>query len=240
MLWKNLKNKTSKDMERRKAIKNIGLSFGAMAAAPSMLSLLQSCQIRETQWTPVFFTEDQGKFVKKLANTLLPTSGNLPSATEVNVHVFIDKFSQEVMSVDVKPAFREVVDKVITELLTISGEETISEVDSASYEKLLNTYLVQSKAAHEEIMRKVEEYIVQNDGELTGMDKKLSFYDFLNNFRDMAIWAYQTNEVVGETIMAYKPVPGEQRGCVDLQETTGGMAWSLPGKTKFHVYRSSF
>ena len=214
-------------MERREAIKNIGFSLGAMVAAPSVLGLLQSCQAQEEPWIPVFFTEDQGKFVKKLVNTFLPASGSLPSATEVNVHVFMDKFSQEVMSVDIKPVFRRTINQVLAELLTISGKEAIGDVNSESYEKLLNTYLVKSKTEHKKMMRKVEEYKAQNDGELTGIAKELSFYDFLNNFRDMAVWAYKTNEVVGETIMAYQPVPGEQRGCVDLQEATGGMGWSL-------------
>jgi len=27
--------------------------------------------------------------------------------------------------------------------------------------------------------------------------------------------------------LAYAPVPGQQKGCVDLMETTGGKAWSL-------------
>jgi len=214
-------------MERRKAIKNIGLSFGAMVATPSVLSLLQSCKEQEAPWTPSFFSEDQGKFVRKLADVFLPSSGNLPSATEVNVHVFIDKFSKEVMSVDVKPAFRKITDMVMAEVLSISGEETIGDVESDSYEKLLTTYLVRSREEHNEIKGKIRAYMEDNEGDLADMDKKLRIYDFLNNFRDMAVWAYKTNEIVGETIMAYKSVPGEQKGCVDLQATTGGMAWSL-------------
>lgn len=214
-------------MERRKAIKNIGLSFGAMVAAPSALTLLQSCQAQETPWTPTFFSEDQGKFVRRLADVLLPASGSLPSATEVNVHIFIDKFSQEVLSVDLKPSFRKIIDEVMAELLSLSGEEFIGDVDAASYETLLSTHLAKSKEAHKEIMDKVGEYLAENNGDPAGMDKSLRFYDFLYNFRNMAIWAYKTNEVVGETIMAYKSVPGEQKGCVDLDETTGGMAWSL-------------
>jgi len=27
--------------------------------------------------------------------------------------------------------------------------------------------------------------------------------------------------------LAYAPIPGDYKGCVDLQETTGGKAWSL-------------
>ena len=85
-------------------------------------------------------------------------------------------------------------------------------------------------------MRKIETHKNQNNGELTGMGKKLRFFYFLDNFRNMAIGAYKMNEVVGEKIMAYKPVPSEQKGCVDLQVATGGMAWSLPGRMKFHTF----
>lgn len=38
---------------------------------------------------------------------------------------------------------------------------------------------------------------------------------------------FKTNEFIGENVMAYAPIPGQQKGCVDLMETTGGKAWSL-------------
>ena len=52
-------------MERRDAIKNIGLTFGAVIATPGMLSLLQSCGPNEMPWTPTFFTEEEGKSGQK-------------------------------------------------------------------------------------------------------------------------------------------------------------------------------
>ncbi|MEJ2163444.1 MAG: gluconate 2-dehydrogenase subunit 3 family protein, partial [Robiginitalea sp.] len=39
--------------------------------------------------------------------------------------------------------------------------------------------------------------------------------------------AYKTTEYIGEEILAYLPVPGEYIGCGDLDELTGGKAWSL-------------
>jgi hypothetical protein len=43
----------------------------------------------------------------------------------------------------------------------------------------------------------------------------------------MTITAFKTNEYIGEIILAYVPIPGQQKGCVDLMEATGGKAYSL-------------
>ena len=43
----------------------------------------------------------------------------------------------------------------------------------------------------------------------------------------MTVNAFKTNEFIGEEVLAYAPIPGEQKGCVDLMEATGGKAWSL-------------
>lgn len=137
-----------------------------------------------------------------LVNTILPPSGELPGAVKVNVHVFIDKFIKEVTSVDDKPIHRSTVEKSMQALLAMSGEEKIEEVDNEAYIQFLNTYL-KNWEGDEEVNQ------------------------FLAQMRSMAIWSYKISEQVGENVMVYKPVPGEQKGCVDLQEATGGKAWSL-------------
>ena len=45
--------------------------------------------------------------------------------------------------------------------------------------------------------------------------------------RSMTINPFKTNEYIGENVLAYIPIPGEQKGCVDLMEATGGKAYSL-------------
>jgi hypothetical protein len=52
-------------MERRKALKNIGISLSSMTLTPSLVTVFQSCQ-SETDWTPRFFSLDQNKIVSKL------------------------------------------------------------------------------------------------------------------------------------------------------------------------------
>ena len=50
---------------------------------------------------------------------------------------------------------------------------------------------------------------------------------FANQLRSLTVNAFKTNEFIGEQVLAYAPIPGEQKGCVDLMEATGGKAWSL-------------
>mgnify|MGYP007000403417 len=50
---------------------------------------------------------------------------------------------------------------------------------------------------------------------------------FVFQLRSMTINAFKTNEYIGEKVLAYLPIPGQYNGCVDLNETTGGKAWSI-------------
>ena len=59
------------------------------------------------------------------------------------------------------------------------------------------------------------------------LPKEALAYGFANQLRSLSITAFRTNEYIGENVLAYAPIPGEQRGCVDLMETTGGKIWSL-------------
>jgi len=43
----------------------------------------------------------------------------------------------------------------------------------------------------------------------------------------MTIWGYKTSEYIGEEVLAYLPVPGSYVACGDVQELSGGKAWSI-------------
>ena len=51
--------------------------------------------------------------------------------------------------------------------------------------------------------------------------------EIIQELRTLTVNAFKFSEYVGENVLAYSPIPGEQRGCVDLNETTGGKVWSL-------------
>ena len=52
-------------------------------------------------------------------------------------------------------------------------------------------------------------------------------FNFINTIRQLTITAFKGSEYIGENVLIYRPIPGEQKGCVDLEETTGGRAWSI-------------
>ena len=54
-----------------------------------------------------------------------------------------------------------------------------------------------------------------------------SNYNFLNSLRSRGVSAFKMSEYIGEKVLAYSPIPGQQIGCVDLNEATGGKAWSI-------------
>ena len=68
---------------------------------------------------------------------------------------------------------------------------------------------------------------LKNKSKAPKIPKEALAYSFANQLRSLSITAFRTNEYIGENVLAYAPIPGEQRGCVDLMETTGGKIWSL-------------
>lgn len=84
-------------MERRVAIKNLGLAFGYSMTAPTLIGLVQSCKSQvDVDWIPSFFSPEEGHVLKLLVDIFLPKT-DTPSASELNVHIFIDELADKVM-----------------------------------------------------------------------------------------------------------------------------------------------
>ncbi len=195
-------------MKRREALKNIGLSAGFVIATPSLFSLLQSCTSDVTTWTPVFLSEEQGVVLKGIVDVILPKTDDTPSASEVNVPEFIDKYANEVMDLEEQVKLITAYDNLIV-LIKTEYNEDISKVSSENYMALLDTH-----------MKLPKEEAPSDD------PTKMTASQLLNSIKGMTIYGYRVSETVGETILAYDPVPGAAY-CGDLQELTGGKAWSL-------------
>ncbi|MDO1499493.1 gluconate 2-dehydrogenase subunit 3 family protein [Winogradskyella maritima] len=84
-------------MDRRKALRNMGLALGYTVATPTLISIVESCKQEPSfEWTPDFFSKDEGAVLTKLVDIILPKT-DTPSASETQVHLFIDRFALEVM-----------------------------------------------------------------------------------------------------------------------------------------------
>ncbi len=192
-------------MDRRKALKGLGLSLGYIVATPSVFSLLQSCKNDpQISWTPQFFSSNESFILEKLIDLILPKTTSLPGALDVNIPQFIDAYTNEVSSKEEQENFKKGI-------VTISDSLGKSPNNEA-FESLLTKYLKADQ--------KDKEVFSKNEDDTLALKT-------LTNLRTMTIWAYKTSEKVGEEILAYDPIPGDFLGCISLEETTKGKAWSL-------------
>ncbi|MGS0525250.1 gluconate 2-dehydrogenase subunit 3 family protein [Zobellia nedashkovskayae] len=107
-------------MDRRKALMQIGMSMGYVVAAPTFMSVLQSCSdTNTTAWTPLFLDQNQGTVLIGLVDSILPKTDTL-SASEVNVHVFLDSFANEVMPPNQQDQFKATINQLAVNALESS------------------------------------------------------------------------------------------------------------------------
>jgi len=198
-------------MKRREALKNLGLATGFFVATPTIISLLQSCTSEVSTWTPEFLSIYEGVVLTNLVDIIIPKT-DIPSATEVNVPQFIDKYIKEVLDdesqAQVKTAFGTIIS-----ILKPDAETKIEKVTQEEYKALLDNYMLLEDEIDQERETNLEA-------------KDLTKSEFLNNLKWMTINAYKTTQEIGENVLVYDPVPGAYL-CGDLQELTGGKSWSL-------------
>lgn len=198
-------------MKRREALKNLGLATGFFVATPSIISLLQSCTSDVNTWNPEFLSVEEGVVLTNLVDIILPKT-DIPSATEVNVPQFIDKYINEVIEDEGQAQIKTAFGNIIS-VLKPNAEANISKVTQEDYKALLDNH-----------MRIKDE--VDQEREANPDSQEMTKSEFLNNLKWMTINAYRTTEQIGENVLAYDPVPGAYY-CGDLQELTGGKSWSL-------------
>ncbi len=192
-------------MNRREAFKKIGFTTGLVVLTPSMMQLFQSCAQPAATWSPVFLSPEQGIILKGLVDVILPKS-DTPSASEVKVPEFIDRYYDEVLDREEQERTRTAYGALIVELKSRYLQD-IEKLTETNYEDLLDRELVKDRSA-------------------SLQTEPMSVTDLLHSLKWMTINAYRMSEVVGEQILAYDPVPGTYH-CDDLLKLTGGKAWSL-------------
>lgn len=195
-------------MDRRKAIKRLGLSFGYLAATPTMISILESCT-KETKilWTPQFFSKDEALVIQNLTNLILPATENIPGAIEVDVPQFIDSYYHEVVEIKEGKAFKKGINLIIRTL-----GNNVENIGMDQYDSLLAKFLIAGQKDIKTFKNNEEDNLV---------------YHTLTKLRSTSVWAFRTSEKIGKEVLAYDPVPGIQIGCMSMDEATGGKKWSL-------------
>ncbi|WP_350284281.1 gluconate 2-dehydrogenase subunit 3 family protein [uncultured Croceitalea sp.] len=217
-------------MKRRSALKNMGMVFGYAVATPTILSLAQSCKEKApyAEWMPSYFEKDKGYAIAQMIDVILPKT-DTPSATEVNVHVFIDEFVKSVLPEEQQAFLGMAMDKFMDKVLGGAEKESLADVEAIDFEPLLAKYLKKQSDEEEEAQNEaIGAYMeAMMKGETAEIDEEVACFSFATGLRDMATWGYKSSEYVGEEVLAYLPVPGEYIACGDVNDLSEGKAWSL-------------
>lgn len=215
-------------IDRRKAIRNMGLSLGYMVAAPTLISLVQSCkQDAALAWTPKFLTREEGSVLINLIDIIIPKT-DTPAASEVQVHLFIDRFINEIFEKEQKELFKTSMERFTSKALEDSGKTNVDKLKKEDLEPLLARTLNIPKDGQAGYLKLIGAYTEAiRTGKPATLEDGASRFAFANNLRKLTITSYKTSEYIAENVLAYLPVPGEYIPCGDLKELTGGKAWSI-------------
>ena len=212
-------------MNRRKALKNLGLSLGTITLSPAVLSLLQSCK-NDLDWNPVFFNSNQVNIVSELSDLIIPSGDDIPGSKELNLIKFIDLYIHNISNKKEQDLLKKSMDAFLSDCLIKSNKNNVDNLERNDLDTSLEYYFKIKNSSHSKWRQAYNKNKDQNIENKTDLIEAFSF-NFLNTIRQLTITAFKGNEYIGENVLAYVPIPGQQKGCVDLQETTCGRAWSL-------------
>lgn len=225
-------------MNRRQALKNIGLGAGIMVVGPTTLGLLQSCKNeRNYEWEPTFLSAANGFALTRILDVILPTT-DTPGAGDLNIAQFLDSYINEVASEESQKEFSESADAFSRAFEDMFDKGT-GEGSEEEYKQIIEKYLRATPEEREGYARRNTETQDPQDKdpeqkadadtnlENSGINADAGADSYIRNVREMGIWAWKTSEEVGENVLWYDPIPGMYIPCGPVEELGGGKAMSL-------------
>ena len=215
-------------MNRRKVLKNIGFSLGAVSATPALVSLLSSCQ-NESNWSPKLLSDSQIDFISNYIELIIPKTKDIPGGIELGLHKWIDICAKLILNKESQRSYLFSLECLIVNTLKSASKEEIGDLKIDDYENQLKKFLLAENLTNKKWSKSVKIYWSKNPKNLNFSDapQEALAYSSLITLRNWTAKGYRFNEYIGEKILDYRPVPGEQKGCVDLEETTGGLIWAI-------------
>ena len=197
-------------MDRRTALRKTAMIAGTAAMAPSLLSLLQSCQQQaRLDWQPVILSMEQASLVAALVDTILPKTST-PGGLDMKVDMFIDLVIAKAYDEAGQQAIRTEMDAFDADCKNRFGD-TFRNLDT------------EDKTAY--LMEKEQESGKYNGsvwGTAVGKQEPVGFY---RSIKSMMLWGYFSSEEIGKNVLSYDPIPGVYKGCIPLSDV--GNTWSL-------------
>ena len=199
-------------MNRREALQKLGLSFGVIIASPVLFHA--SCSKKSTTY---FFNELELQLLIEASDVIIPGTDELPKASDVGVAEYIDHFVADIVEDDEQKRLKLFMQQFLN---AINPDKPVEYWVEQSFSSEWET--------KEAWRNEIEAYEkAQLNGVEMAVSDDVAIFAVLTNLHSLMIRAYRGSELVGEQILAYDPVPGQQIGCIDLDTATGGRIWSL-------------
>ena len=200
-------------MDRRRVLKKIGYGSAAMVVTPQIINMLHSCKSNVNKYLPIFFANNQFQFVSKIMDLVIPKT-DIPGAIELKLPEFLDNYIVVVMNQNDKETILRRTNNFIKLILNETKKNNSMEINSDDLNTQLKKYLLASD-------KQIESW------EEAPKSQELEVYNYLIQIRSLTLNAFRLNEYIGEKVLAYDPIPGDRKVCLDLKKTTGGKRWSL-------------
>ena len=175
--------------------------------------MLHSCKSNVNKHSPFFFTNDQYQFVSKIMELIIPKT-DIPGAIELKLPEFLDNYIVVVMNQNDKETILRRTNNFIQLILNETKKNNSKEINSNDLNTQLKKYLLASDEQTE-------------SWEKDSKSQESEVYNYLIHIRSLTLNAFRLNEYIGEKVLAYDPIPGDRKVCLDLKKTTGGKRWSL-------------
>ena len=209
-------------MDRRTALKNLSIGVGYAVATPTILNILSSCTAEDSGWKPLFLSSEEKHIVTHLADIILPTT-DTPGALDVNVPQFIDMMYHDIEQKGNQNLFKKGA-IVFSKLFKSEFNTEAKDGEKGQFETLLASLFNLSDEATETLFKQQRHY----SNTFTDSEKdNFMLYKFLISVRRYTLLGYFSSEKVGEEVLNYDPIPGQQLGCIPLKDVPNGRTWSF-------------
>ena len=189
-------------MERREAIKRVGLLFGGVLYAPAVTGLLSGCRTGgDGAYSPRTLTPAQDELVAQLTELIIPET-DTPGARAAGVHEFIDLMLTDWMPDDDRAAF-------------LAGLDDVEARSRAAH----NAAFLDAPADGQVALLTTLE-----DEALAAAPAPGAPPPFFAMLKQLTLLGYYTSEIGATQELQWIAAPGRYDGCAPLEEV--GRAWA--------------
>lgn len=187
-------------MNRREILKQTSLVVGGALSIGTISAVMSGCKTDTVDlgWVPKILSSDQAQLVAEIAERIIPTT-DTPGAKEAGVASFIDR------ALDLN-----ILGEERTKMLTGLGQFA-----SMAQDKFGKSFIDITDEEKDTVISSVA--MDGAEGDKTN--------PIFKQLKELVVAGYFSSELGAKSALAYDPIPGEYKGCIDFKDV--GKAYAI-------------